>query len=1015
MTVAGTPDDPTHAPPYRQDVHADGGNATGVIGGDLHVWGDGIPLFVLRNWQPSPTVPPGWLREVPSRMLNARYEVVPFTGREDDLAALEAWRDSEAPTAARWLHGPGGQGKTRLAARLAALSVAGGWKVLVAVQGPGTVLPGADSQDLRTDGAVGLLVIVDYADQWPLSHLTWLFSNSLLQKPGLPVRVLLIGRTDDAWPLTRAALVERFVDTSTQLLRPLGRAPRPDPAEGPRAAMFQAARDGYAARYGIDGSSVGRPEGLDHPDFGLTLTIHMAALVAVDAHVAGRPVPATGTAGLTVYLLDREQLWWARRLGDPGHDLAPAERTYRTPPATMNRLVFGAALTGAVPRAEGLAVVRRLGVTDDGDAALSDHRSCYPPSPPGADTVLEPLYPDRLAEDFLALTLPGHRADYPAQSWARPATTTLFGADEPPPAWSLRAVGMLAAAAQRWPHVGPECLFRLVDDRPAVILAAGNAAIGAVAGLDGLGFRRLTALVEHLEAADDTDLLPAMAAVQTRLTPYRLAENPDPEARITVLNDLAAVQTYAGRYSQAAATRERATGILRRLSAEVDPSDDRSPAGQLRHRASNRLGSALVDLSADLSAAGRRTEAVRLAEQAIALYREFGAARPSPDFSHAQLVRGHVARRAGRPAEALPAFQAAMRIRRRRMDLSPLELGDVWFLALHDPVARTLLRALNTVPPFRRRLQRLEETYLSPIDRIPNRWRYPASVEERAADLVQSLSHLGTALADTGRYLEARRASALAVVLARRHRRIRPLLGGALTELARALLATGQVDAARTAAAQAVAIHRELAVAPDDMGNPSLSVALLQLSRCRARTGDAAGAVAAAEEAVQVLRPAVANDAALESELPQVLGNLAERLRDAGDRGGAVQAATDAVAVARRMVRAEPAIHTIVLAGALHTLATCLTAAGRRAEALSAATESVQRWAEVPGASGRTPERAAAARTRRRLLLADHGRAGALRATADVARASVAAAWWRTSALVHTVLRPRLVNDRWRS
>ncbi|MDO3703086.1 hypothetical protein Q3W71_15555 [Micromonospora sp. C28SCA-DRY-2] len=43
-----------------------------------------------------------------------------------------------------------------------------------------------------------------------------------------------------------------------------------------------------------------------------------------------------------------------------------------------------------------------------------------------------------------------------------------------------------------------------------------------------------------------------------------------------------------------------------------------------------------------------------------------------------------------------------------------------------------------------------------------------------------------------------------------------------------------------------------------------------------------------------------------------------------------------------------------------------------------------------------------------------HADGAAFRATADVARASVAAAWWRTGALVHTVLRPGLVNDRWR-
>ena len=43
-------------------------------------------------------------------------------------------------------------------------------KEITATHGPGTVLPPPGSQDLRLDGAAGVLVIVDYADRWPHSH-----------------------------------------------------------------------------------------------------------------------------------------------------------------------------------------------------------------------------------------------------------------------------------------------------------------------------------------------------------------------------------------------------------------------------------------------------------------------------------------------------------------------------------------------------------------------------------------------------------------------------------------------------------------------------------------------------------------------------------------------------------------------------------------------------------------------------------------------------------------------------
>jgi len=105
---------------FVQNVTAVSGFAYGVIGADIHVFGSGLPLYLLANWQAEPVADREWLRELPSRMLNARRAVVPFTGRDGDLAQLLQWRNSDRRLAVRWLHAPGGQGKTRLAAKLAA-------------------------------------------------------------------------------------------------------------------------------------------------------------------------------------------------------------------------------------------------------------------------------------------------------------------------------------------------------------------------------------------------------------------------------------------------------------------------------------------------------------------------------------------------------------------------------------------------------------------------------------------------------------------------------------------------------------------------------------------------------------------------------------------------------------------------------------------------------------------------------------------------------------------------------
>ncbi|WP_331748990.1 ATP-binding protein (plasmid) [Streptomyces sp. NBC_00984] len=128
-------------------------------------------------------------------MLNSRFEVVGFTGREKELADLRRWRDHGPRLSVQWLHAPGGQGKSRLAAQFVKESEAAGWTVATAARGPGVAQPSPGTQDLRTDTRAGVLLVVDYADRWPVTHLTWLLSNALLHRPTDQARVLQLART----------------------------------------------------------------------------------------------------------------------------------------------------------------------------------------------------------------------------------------------------------------------------------------------------------------------------------------------------------------------------------------------------------------------------------------------------------------------------------------------------------------------------------------------------------------------------------------------------------------------------------------------------------------------------------------------------------------------------------------------------------------------------------------------------------------------------------------------------
>jgi hypothetical protein len=182
---------------YEQRIRVENGAAYGVIGAELHVWGDGTPLYLLENWRNQATAP---------------------TGRTTDLRKLHQWRCDNASFAVRWLYGPRGTGKTRLAATFASESCAGNWKVIVAAPWPGIVPEG---QDLCLGEADGVLLIVDRADRWPASNLALLLTNTLFRRRPdgrTRTRILLIGTTTDDWPSLRHKLSGGQPATSSQRL-----------------------------------------------------------------------------------------------------------------------------------------------------------------------------------------------------------------------------------------------------------------------------------------------------------------------------------------------------------------------------------------------------------------------------------------------------------------------------------------------------------------------------------------------------------------------------------------------------------------------------------------------------------------------------------------------------------------------------------------------------------------------------------------------------------------------------
>jgi hypothetical protein len=284
----------------------------GSVSGDITLILD-RPGYRLELLGPSPPRRIPRSQRLPSHLLDAQREVVPYRPRPADQQALTQWRDDGSePVSVLLLHGPGGQGKTRLAGWLATDSHAAGWTVARAVDKSGPVRPAAATAP--ADGQERpLLVVADYAERWPLAPLVQLVDNIVFDYPGRQVRVLLLARPQTGfWDDVRAELARSGAELADPL--PLGRftaAPGGgQQAFGEAAAAFQAAME-------LARGLVAAPGWLTPADYGSPLMLHMAALAAVCAGQDDTPVP--GRDDLSAFLLDHERRYW--RSAEPGPEV----------------------------------------------------------------------------------------------------------------------------------------------------------------------------------------------------------------------------------------------------------------------------------------------------------------------------------------------------------------------------------------------------------------------------------------------------------------------------------------------------------------------------------------------------------------------------------------------------------------------------------------------------------------------------------------------------------------------
>jgi tetratricopeptide (TPR) repeat protein len=784
----------------HQQVSTHAGYAYGTIGADLLVFTDRGPVYHLADHVAPPEPDPGSLRAQPSRMLDARLRVVDLVGRDEDLEQLAEWRDSPEGVAARWISGPGGSGKSRLAAEFCLVSHAAGWKTVHVTHGGGELLPPQGSVDLRLEGSTGVLLVVDYADRWSLSHLTWLMSNTLLHRPQ-PARVLLLGRSASAWAPLSAALENHRVRLD---LMPLAG----DPTAVTREEMFAVARDCFAARYELaEPADIRSPADLRAPEFDLVLAVHMAALVAVDAAATGNRTPEN-LAGLSAYLLDRELRHWTILYENRLEGLA-----FHTPPEVMARAVFVASLAGAGERGQARALLERFEFEVHPDRLLDDHARCYPPAAPA--TALQPLYPDRLAEDFVALSLAGHNCEaYRPDPMAGAIVEALIArkSDGSVPATAARTLTVLAAGAMRWPHVGAS-LDALIGRDPGLALAGGGATLAAVAAVPALTLATMAAIDQALPQKRDLNLDHGAAVLTRRLAELTLPAAGSAERYASILGAAASRLANAGHRSEAVSAYLQAIPAWRHL-AWTDPSAFGPELARALHR-----------MASYLAAAGQ-------VGQAASVFKE-----------------------------SLHRLQALVATDREQLQLDlAMVMGDYASLLARCGAPLEALRLTKEA-----------------TDHV--RAAAQAGVAEADYHLAIVLSTLGNRLDEAGHPDEALAISAEAVDRFRAMPDVPEELASALTGLSARLNDLDRHAEAAMAAEEALTLLRGLARANSRAFEPALAKVLVQASIAQATLGEDAGALAGLREAAEIQERLVQEEPGVhDADLALTMRNLAHVL-----------------------------------------------------------------------------------------------------------------------------------------
>ncbi|MFC9329583.1 tetratricopeptide repeat protein [Kitasatospora sp. NPDC057015] len=772
----------------------------------------------------------------PAALLEAGRQVVPFHGREDLLAELRAWC-ALGGFGAWLLHGPGGQGKTRLAHHLGRRLTADGWTVLW----PRAAATPEQLRPLRS-AARSLLVVLDYAET--RTHQLTALVEAAAEHPGTSAfKLLLLARTAGDW-WEQARIATRLAEDHLTTARTHRLAPLEDDPDR-RAGHYRDAARALAAELplvdGLTGhewaaaaAALPSPQGLAQDAYGNALTLHMTALADLLDTTRSEPAHRTKAAqDVEDRLLGHESRYW----------LSSATVRGISPGLSMDTLktaLAAAHLTGADDREHADVLWQHVPALTDQPRDRRDQvtawlAALYP------TTVIDPdgqpwgaLQPDRLAERHIGRTLEAdprladHLVDGADDTrtgrlltvYSRAAAHTVFQnrLDNRLTELCVRhhrlLTPLIISTATRTNH--PQPLIDALDAiaaEPAVRLDdLYNLLPSTSHRLAPTATRLAQRLVQHHRTLAETDpdahlanLATALnnlslrlgetgrwdeglAAVQEALAIRRTLAEADPDAHLTglatALNVLSLRLGETGRWEEGLAAVQEATDHFRVL-AQADPGAHLP-----------RLASALNNLSLGLNEVGRRKEGVAAAQEAAGRLRALAEADPDAHLPNLALALNNLSVQlgeVGRREEGLAAVQ---------------EATDLRALAEANPDAHlpNLAQALDTLSNQLGDAGRREESLAAALEATDHfRALAEANPDAHLPNLAMALDTLSNQLGDAGRREESLTAIEEAVVIRRALAQSNPVLFEA--DLRQSLEVLARLEGLEQPARDALAEH----------------------------------------------------------------------------------------------------------------------------------------------------------------------------------------------------------------